>query len=321
MTVGPIAPGTPRELGAGVFVVRHESLDLNVGLVLGDERCLVVDTRSSDREATELIATARRLTGLPFVVVNTHAHFDHAFGNATFAGIQPHLEIWAHVGARELLAGQPDRRRREAVEWLRGAQETDLADEVARVRVLPPTHVVGPEAGSATLLDLGGRHVRLLAPGPGHTDHDLVVEVPDAGVTFAGDLVEQGAPPAFEDAWVLDWPQTLSGLLGRLPATVVPGHGDVVDAEFVEHQRDDLAEVAEAARNLPADASEALMEHTASRLPVGGPAAFAALLRARKQAGEWIRSWQHPGDRDVLDRRAASGCGQERPEPTAPDPQ
>ena len=83
----------------------------------------------------------------------------------------------------------------------------------------------------------------------GHTDHDLVVEVEAAGdatVVFAGDLVEQGAPPAFDDAW----PRGLAGdprtwLHALCPAgPSSPVTVPVVDAAFVGAQRAELAEVA-----------------------------------------------------------------------------
>ena len=80
--------------------------------------------------------------------------------------------------------------------------------------------------------------------GRGHTDHDVVVHVPDAAVVFAGDLVEQGAPPDLGDAVLAEWPATLDALLALRPAVVVPGHGDPVDAAFVAAQRAELAEVA-----------------------------------------------------------------------------
>jgi glyoxylase-like metal-dependent hydrolase (beta-lactamase superfamily II) len=93
-------------------------------------------------------------------------------------------------------------------------------------------------------LDLGGRTAQLLHLGRGHTDHDLVVAVPDAGVVFAGDLVEQGAPPDMEDGVIPEWPATLDALLALEPRTVVPGHGAPVDAAFVAGQRAELGEVA-----------------------------------------------------------------------------
>ncbi|MGH3839778.1 MAG: MBL fold metallo-hydrolase, partial [Pseudonocardiaceae bacterium] len=90
----------------------------------------------------------------------------------------------------------------------------------------------------------GGRQVLLIHAGLGHTDHDIAVWSPDTRVLFAGDLVEQGADPDFTDAYPLDWPTTVTGLLQLDPGTVVPGHGDPVDARFVAAQRDDLAVMA-----------------------------------------------------------------------------
>jgi glyoxylase-like metal-dependent hydrolase (beta-lactamase superfamily II) len=116
----------------------------------------------------------------------------------------------------------------------------DHATAAALAATDPPL----PDAEAPAVLDLGGRRAELRHPGRGHTDHDLVVVVPDAEVVFAGDLVEQGAPPDFEDAVVPDWPATLDVLLQLRPRVVVPGHGDPVDAAFVAAQRERLAEVA-----------------------------------------------------------------------------
>ena len=80
---------------------------------------------------------------------------------------------------------------------------------MAEVRLLPPDRTVHQSA----TLDVGGRPVVLRHPGRGHTAGDLVVHVPDADVLVAGDLVEQGAPPSFEDAYPLEWPETLAALL------------------------------------------------------------------------------------------------------------
>ncbi|NUP81607.1 MAG: MBL fold metallo-hydrolase, partial [Nonomuraea sp.] len=65
---------------------------------------------------------------------------------------------------------------------------------------------------------------------------------------FAGDLVEEGAPPAFSDSYPLDWPVTTAAMLDALPERVfVPGHGAVVDRAYVEEQRAELALVADLA--------------------------------------------------------------------------
>ena len=120
------------------------------------------------------------------------------------------------------------------------------------------TEVVVPERtfSSAIALDLGDRYVELVHPGRGHTAGDLVVRVPDADVVLAGDLVEEaegGDVPGVRRRLLPAWS-------GRSPSTpcwgchaatvVVPGHGAVVDREFVEEQRNEIGIVAETIRDL-----------------------------------------------------------------------
>jgi glyoxylase-like metal-dependent hydrolase (beta-lactamase superfamily II) len=210
------------------------------------------------------------------VVATTHAHFDHCFGNATFAGAQPGTDIWAHERCRTELVERGEEQRVAMVAWLQACGEAVLASGVADVVIVPPNRTFT----DAVTVDLGGQQVLLHHPGRGHTDHDVVADVPGAGVTFAGDLVEQGAPPSFDDSFPLEWPTTLMALLPRLGGAVVPGHGDVVDPNFVASQLTDIVEVADVAALQPRDADDETLERAASRLAVGGPAGYVGLCRA-----------------------------------------
>jgi len=224
------------EVGDRVYVSRQAGLDVNVSLVVGEATALIIDTLATPAEAARMVAAARRITDLPWTVVNTHHHFDHCFGNAVVAG-DPPAPIWAHQETARLLHRPITTVRAEAYREM-APTSPGLAAALHRASVLPPTHTV---VRTATL-DLGGRGVELWHPGRGHTAGDLVVHVPDAGVLIAGDLVEQGAPPAFSDAYPLEWPDTVTELLRRIgPATVVvPGHGATVDRDFVHTQHADL---------------------------------------------------------------------------------
>lgn len=223
------------EVGDDVYVRRYPFLDQTIGAVIGRERVLVVDTRSTTLQARELIGDLRRLTRLPWVVVNTHVHFDHAFGNAAF---RP-CEIWAHQGCAEALRLHGPAQRENVVRWVPG-----LARELNGTPLDPPDRTF--EAWAE--LDLGDRRVELRHLGRAHTDHDVIVHVPDTATIFAGDLVEHGAPPGFEDSFPLDWPATLGLLLDLADGVVVPGHGEPVSADYVAAQLADIAFLAETAR-------------------------------------------------------------------------
>lgn len=249
-----------QEVADGVLVRRHRSLDLNCGLVLGDGACLVVDTRAHLGEAADLVAAVRAVTRHPWTVVNTHAHYDHCFGNAAF---RP-AAVWGSRGCADALRTGGEAQRAAVAAGLDAAE----AALVRAAPIDPPDSLVDDVA----VLDIGGREVVLRHLGRGHTDHDLVVEVETSGdgtVLFAGDLVEEGAPPAFEDAWPVEWPATLGRLHALARGPVVPGHGAVVDAAFVGAQREELLAVVSALREGRLDAGpypEATMATAASRL-------------------------------------------------------
>lgn len=252
----------------GVYVLRYPVLDVNATVVLGDRYALVVDTLSSDAQAGTLLAALRAVTALPLILVNTHFHFDHCLGNAVLAaGGRP---IWAHTNAAAQLRERGGYwQRRWYGQWL--AAEPDLARDLAATRLVPPDRTVGPQAA----VDLGGREVLLRHHGRGHTDGDLVVRVPDAGVLLAGDLVEQGGPPDFADGYPLAWPETLASVLREGPGdrVVVPGHGAVVDRDFVTAQHADLAALDWLIRQGDADGAPAQAVADAAAARTGFPAA------------------------------------------------
>jgi glyoxylase-like metal-dependent hydrolase (beta-lactamase superfamily II) len=221
------------ELADGVLVRRYTELDLSVGLLIGNRGCLVVDTRSDPDQGAELHTAVREITSQPCSVVLTHAHFDHCLGTAAFLP----AAVWAHPRCRDDLARGGAAQHAEALEWFR---TQPLPREPALVRPVVPDHLVIEPVD----VDLGDRRVVLFHPGLGHTDHDVAVWSPDTGVLFAGDLVEQGADPDFTDAHPLHWPAAVTELLRLDPRTVVPGHGNPVDTQFVAIQRDDLTAMA-----------------------------------------------------------------------------
>lgn len=225
------------EVADGVLVRRYSELDLTVGLVVGDEHVLVVDTRGDRTQGAELAAAVREVTRLPWHVVLTHGHFDHCFGTEAFLT----APVWAHERCASFLNRTAEQQRTAWLTHYRAEDSPDAAEALAGTTVVRPDRLI-----SEATLDLGGRLVRMLHPGRGHTNHDLVVEA--GAVVFAGDLVEHGAPPDFEDAHPESWPSAVDALLDLEPEVVVPGHGDPVTPDFVHEQRANIAALAQLCR-------------------------------------------------------------------------
>jgi glyoxylase-like metal-dependent hydrolase (beta-lactamase superfamily II) len=235
-----------REVADRVWVARQPWYDLNVCLIRGSSGLIVVDTQASARAARAIVEEVRLLgIGDVTAIVNTHEHFDHTFGNGAFREAYGEVPIHAHEVAAERTTEAGERIKERFVgEW-----EDPHRGEVLETEIVPADQTFS----SVRVLDLGDRQVELAHPGRGHTAGDAVIRVADADVVLAGDLVEESAPPAYGvDCHPLDWPGTLDVVINLLDrdTVVVPGHGALVDRDFVEEQRQDVAITAQTIRDL-----------------------------------------------------------------------
>ncbi|MEM7710305.1 MAG: MBL fold metallo-hydrolase [Pseudomonadota bacterium] len=225
----------PAEIAPGVFVIPDRRIPLvpNVGIVVGTERVLVVDCGLGIDSAEAVLEAARRLApGREIVLTLTHAHPEHGFGAQVFA---PDARIFYNAAQAEHLA--------------RAGQ--GLLDGF-RAGVLPPEHqfllddieITPPQETydeAETRIDLGGREAVLRAVGLAHSPGDQIVEVPDVGVLFAGDLIEERIypivpyfPPLIgaEDIDLPTWRAALGAIEAQGPAIIVPGHGALGGVEI-----------------------------------------------------------------------------------------
>lgn len=261
------------EIGDRVFAHRFEFLNQQIGVVLGGNDVLVVDTRSTPGQAREIADSLREITRSPIsIVVDTHHHWDHAFGNHTF---RP-AAIWGHVRAAERLRDEGASLRAEVIDALI-PEDPGIAADMRGVVIDPPDHTFGD---TATVM-VGDRVVELAFHGRGHTDGDISVLVPDANVLFAGDLVENGAPPSFGDGFPIDWPDAVERLLPLASGPVVPGHGAVGDRAFLEAQLAMFRELAGLARRI--HAGDATIEDGLAAAPFGPRTPRDAFERALAQ--------------------------------------
>jgi glyoxylase-like metal-dependent hydrolase (beta-lactamase superfamily II) len=233
----PMVPlGLTHEVARGVYVMPDQRVEFvpNAGIVVGNRATLVIDTAMGPRNGERILGEARRLgEDRKLLLTTTHFHPEHAFGAQSFAEA---TYVCNASQAREMAA-----KGAEYIEMFSGFGP-GLAELLADVELVTPDVMF---EGPRCELDLGGMVAQLITIGPAHTQGDMVVFLPEAGVLFAGDLVEDRFLPIFpdEDANGLLWLDALDRLEALGPRVVVGGHGEVGDAGLIEALRDYLVAV------------------------------------------------------------------------------
>ena len=195
----------------------------NSGFVVNGPTSMLVDTAATESRTRRLRDTIRPLApGGPNLLVNTHHHGDHHFGNGQFA---PSATIVAHEQARVEMAeaGLGLRHLWPDVEW----GDTPLTLPTVTFRDTLTVHA-------------GDLRVELIHVGPAHTTNDVVVWIPQHRVLFAGDVVMSGTTPFCLMGSVEGALRAISRLRDLDPAVVVPGHGPVGGSELFDADEDYL---------------------------------------------------------------------------------
>jgi glyoxylase-like metal-dependent hydrolase (beta-lactamase superfamily II) len=177
-------------------------------VVVRGGNALLIDTAWTDEQTEQILRWADETLGRPITTaVFTHAHRDKM------------------GGVRAL--------RARGVETYAAPDSNALAAERGLV---PAEHALsfGPDATSHELAP-----AVVFDPGPGHTEDNIVVALPEAGILFGGCLVR---PPAATDlgntadADVDHWDEAVEAVAARFPdlSIVVPSHGRPAGRELLE---------------------------------------------------------------------------------------
>ena len=295
-TNGPIVSGAHRfeKVGDGVYYATASgtmTVGSNSPILINDDEVLVIDSEITPAAARALVQDSTAITPKPVrYVVDSHYHYDHAVGNQIFG---PEVQSIGHDHTRTRLLGnvmeqftflrsvQPVPAQVDTLKQ-RIAQEKDpqqkatlerqvanslaYLEQVKEVKVTPPNLTFND---SMTLVR-GGREIRLLYLGRGHTDTDVVVYLPKERIVCTGDLMESVVSYA-GDSYPDEWIATLDKLRALDFDTVMPGHGVVFQGKgkieaFQRYLRDLLTQVAALRRQgLSPDDAAAKVDLTAYR--------------------------------------------------------
>ncbi len=201
-------------------------------IVITPEGVLVADGQANPEETQRLVDMIAGMTDQPIThVIVASDHGDHTGGNSAFPAGARFLAHPASAAILEASASNPNRPE--------GAPP-----------VVVPTDIVGPD----TVLDLGGREIRLLHLGRAHTGGDLVVYLPEGKVLFMSETYLKHIFPAMRSAYPSEWVSMLDRALEMDVYVYVPGHGvmespAILEAELVSF-RDAVQRVVEEATRL-----------------------------------------------------------------------
>ena len=181
----------------------------NTTVLIADDGVLVVDTKFW-RPGRQLPGIIAAITDKPVkVIINTHYHADHTHGNPNYL---PGTTVIAQRRTREhLLTLDKDYWQVEPA-W--SLMPSDLLDD-------------------EKVLQFGDETVRIIHPGRGHTDGDVVVYFGKRHILATGDLFFNGRYPRIDlrgGGSGREWPATLDKVLAIDDVQqYVPGHGPLAD--------------------------------------------------------------------------------------------
>ena len=221
---------TTRYLGHETWAIDDRGRDL-MYLVCGQERCLLIDTGWGVGSLPALVAS---LTPLPLVVVNSHGHPDHTFGNYQFD------QVHIHQADEPFVRTPPsDAARRRIVEGLPKPLPASFGLDTWATSV--PGSLVPIQDGYA--FDLGGRTLQVVSL-PGHTSGSICLLDRQARFLLTGDSIHSGAiwlhlERSLPLRQFHDNLRRLQGFAGEFDH-ILPAHGDPQALPLPKSTLDDL---------------------------------------------------------------------------------
>jgi len=177
----------------------------NTAILIGDDGVLVVDTKFL-RPGRRLARIIQSITDKPVkVIINTHYHSDHTHGNPNYP---PGTDVIAQRRTREHLLTLDKSFWEVEPAW--SLLPNDLLDDEKELR-------------------FGDETIRIIHPGRGHTDGDVVVYFTKRHILHTGDLFIHDMYPFIDlraGGSGREWPATLDRVLAIDDVTqYIPGHG------------------------------------------------------------------------------------------------
>ena len=194
----------------------------NSTIIIGKTGVIVVDAKTSEAGAKDLLAEIAKITPKPVTTaIITHSDGDHVNGLAAFpAGVK-------------IIAHENNKKEQEAA-LAAGGRGAPPADRL-------PNQVVTKNKETMTI---DGVKLELYHFGPAHTSGDLIVYLPDLKIVSTGDIVvtnraDDNPNVHFEkNGSTAGWLANVKGMIGLNSDTYITGHGDIVTKADLQRKFD-----------------------------------------------------------------------------------
>jgi cyclase len=202
--------------GVFAFLQQCRVWHSNAGVIVSDDDVLVIDSLTNEAMVNTLLSEIQGVTDKKIAfLINTHSHPDHTFTNHLFPSA---TTICSRAGR----------------EWSQRflSKQDVLLHEFAEL--FPD---ISFEGSKYTLQNLtfennlsfyrNNREIRLIELGPGHSESDVIVYVPQEKIVFCGDVFMNGLPPLPSEGRISSTIANLMSLESLNADIYVPGHGEI----------------------------------------------------------------------------------------------
>lgn len=201
----------------------HAQFPFSNGLMLETGLRVLVDTGFGPSRI-DVIKAAGKVD----VIVNTHFHIDHAYGNQFF----PEAQIWAHVFDAPALRSPEQFRAYTGYSGI--CEFPDFAGG-------PPAQVVDRELGDGDVLDFGSLVLQVIHT-PGHTPGHIALFEAKSRILFAGDIDLSPFGPWYgnERSDLQEFRRSIKRLIALNPKVIVTGHSGIISDNIQERLKNYL---------------------------------------------------------------------------------
>lgn len=283
--------------------------ETNIGLIECGGKSVLIDTCWDLNFTRQMLDSMEPVVARSPIdtVINTHSDGDHCWGNQLFADrtiIATHAcqQQMHHLKPQSMSAIQLGCKALKhlpfgAVDSFSRYMGAMLAPyQFKGIQITDPSFTFQQEH----CVTVNGRDLVLYEVGPGHTDGDAIVYVPDQRVAYAGDIAFIGSTPVMWSGPLENLVAGLQRLLALDARVLVPGHGPLASRQDIQHLIDYWHFVDEQLQpefhrgRPPHEAAAAILHSTAF---LGSPyARWSAPERLVTNAYTLYRHWGAPAD-------------------------